>query len=298
MKTLFNTLILSFLCLQHSIGAEATTETKPRVFETPQAAADVLITATKLGDDKSLVAVFGSKHQDLIGTVDAARDKELRAKFAKIATERCSYRTNGDGSVSLIVGFEAWPFPFPLVKSDAGWTFDTDAGMEELINRRVGENELAAIETLGAYVTAQRTYAAEPRDGTEVRQFARKLDSSPDKKDGLHWNADTAKGEEPSPGGPEIKDPKTPHDGYCFKILTAQGGAAPGGKYDYIINGHLIAGFAMVAWPAKYGETGVMTLIVNHYGDVYQKDLGEKTTELAAAMSQYNPDKTWTKTED
>ena len=296
MKTFIHTLILSAICLQHAICAEPAPVTKARVFETQQAATDALIAATKTGGDEPLIAIFGSEHKELMGTVDTARDKELRAKFSKMATERCVFRSNENGSVSLIVGFEAWQFPFPLVKSDAGWTFDTDAGMDELINRRVGENELTAINTLHAYVDAQRTYAAVPRDGTEVRQFATKLVSSPGKKDGLHW--DSGKDEEASPAGPEIKDSKTPHAGYLFKILTAQGAEAPGGKYDYIINGRLIAGFAMVAWPADYGSTGVMTLIVNHYGEVYQKDLGEKTPDLAAAMSKYNPDKSWTKAEE
>ncbi len=298
MKLFLTTLLLSVLSLQHAICAEAVAETKPRVFETTRAAADALIAATKTGDDAPLVEIFGSQHKELMGTVDTARDKELRAKFSKMATEYCNFHSNDDGSVKLIVGFDAWSFPFPIVKSDAGWTFDTDAGMDELINRRVGENELTAIDALRAYVNAQRTYAAEPRDGTEVRQFAKKLDSSPGAKDGLHWDADAATSDAPSPAGPEIKDSKTPYAGYHFKILTAQGAQAPGGKYNYIINGRLIAGFAMVAWPAEYGNTAVMTLVVNHYGDVYQKDLGEKTATLAAAISEYNPDKTWTKAED
>ena len=202
-------------------------------------------------------------------------------------------RVNDDGSVSMVVGYEAWPFPIPLVKTDTGWRFNTDAGFEEVLKRRIGENELTAITTLRAYVAAQRQYAAQPRDGTEVRQFAQKLQSAPGKKDGLYWAANTS--EEPSPGGTEIKDSKTPYTGYYFKILTAQGAAAPGGKYNYIINGHLIGGFAMIAWPADYGKTGVMTLLVNHYGDVYQKDLGPNTAVLAAGMSEYNPDSSWSK---
>jgi hypothetical protein len=149
----------------------------------------------------------------------------------------------------------------------------------------------ALIAALRAYVAAQRQYAAEPRDGTEVRQFAQKIQSTPGKKDGLYWPVQ--EGEEPSPAGPAIKDTDTPYAGYHFKILTAQGDAAPAGKYSYVINGRLIAGFAMVAWPADYGKTGVMTLLVNHYGDVYQKDLGQKTATLAAAISDYNPDTSW-----
>src|SRR5437016_7896495 len=147
-------------------------------------------------------------------TVDAARDRELRARVAKMADDHRHFITNDDGSVTIVVGFQAWPFPIPLVKTDAGWQFNTDAGIEELLKRRIGENELTAIATLRAYVDAQRQYAAEPRDGTEVRQFAQKVQSSPGKKDGLYWPADAAKGEKPSPAGPEIKDAKTPYAGY------------------------------------------------------------------------------------
>ena len=268
-------------------------------FETPDEAAKAFVAALKTGENAPLLEMFGAKHRDLIGTVDAARDHELRGRLAKMAEDRQRLRVNEDGSVTIVVGYEAWPFPIPLVKTHAGWRFNTEAGFEEVLKRRIGEDELTAIATLRAYVEAQRHYAAEPRDGTEVRQFAQKLQSSPGKKDGLYWPADATKGEEASPGGSEIKDSKTPYAGYYFKILTAQGGAAPGGKYSYIINGHLIGGFAMIAWPADYGKTGVMTLLVNHYGDIYQKDLGPNTAVLAAGMSEYNPDSSWSKvTED
>jgi hypothetical protein len=222
----------------------------------------------------------------------------LRARFAKMAEEYRVLRPEDDGSVKLVVGYEAWPFPIPLVKEGSGWRFDTEAGMQEVINRRVGENELAVIETLRAYVEAQRQYAAKPRDGTKVRQFAQKVRSSPGKKDGLYWDADPAKGEEASPVGPLIRHPGTrvpgtPYNGYYFKILTRQGPAAPAGRYNYVINGRMVAGFAMVAFPADYGRTGIKTFIINHYGVVYEKDLGPKTANIAAAMTEYNPDVTW-----
>jgi hypothetical protein len=298
MKTLLISLILTVACLPCLVRAEETPAPAQRVFETPVEAAKALVAAAQTGENAPLLEIFGTKHRDLIGTADAARDRELRARLAKMAEERQRLRVNDDESVTMVVGDEAWPFPIPLVKTDAGWRFDTDAGIEEVVNRRIGENELTAIATLRAYVDAQRQYAAEPRDGTEVRQFAQKVQSSPDKKDGLYWPTDATKGEEPSPAGPEIKDSKTPYAGYYFKILTAQGAAAPAGNYSYIINGRLIGGFAMIAWPIDYGKTGVMTLLVNHYGDVYQKDLGPKTATLAAAISDYNPDKTWSKVAD
>jgi len=298
MKTLFTSLILAAAALHPVLGEEKEDKATARVFETPLAAADALIDAAKTGENAPLLEIFGAKHKDVIGTVDAERDREFRAKFAKMAMERRRFRLNDNDSVTMVVGFQAWPFPIPMVKEEAGWRFDTDAGVEEVIKRRIGENELSAIAALRTYVDAQRRYAAVPRDGSEVRQFAQKLQSSPEKKDGLYWAADSQKGEESSPAGPEIKDSKTPYVGYHFKILTAQGAAAPAGKYNYVINDKLIGGFAMIAWPADYGKTGVMTLIVNHYGDVYEKDLGPKTSELAAAIREYNPDKTWNKATD
>jgi hypothetical protein len=298
MKTLLISLILTVAFLPYAGRAGETPAPTQRIFETPVEAAKVLVAAAKAGENAPLLEIFGTEHRDLIGTVDAARDRELRGRFAKMAEDRERLRVNDDGSVTMVVGYEAWPFPIPLIKTDAGWRFDTNAGIEEVVKRRVGENELTAIATLRAYVEAQRQYAAEPRDGTPVRQFAQKIQSAPGKKDGLYWPADATKGEKPSPAGPEIKDSKTPYAGYYFKVLTAQGAAAPAGSYSYIINGRLIGGFAMIAWPADYGKTGVMTLLVNHYGDVFQKDLGEKTAALAAGMSTYNPDSSWSKVAD
>ncbi len=297
MKTSF---ITSPLCAVLSLSAfshaqEATT-IPPKIFETPVEASDAFIIAAKNGEQKTILEIFGDKHKELIGTADPERDKELRAKVAAMAIERRRFRDNDENSVTMVIGAEAWPFPVPIVKTEKGWHFDSDTGIGEIVKRRIGENELSAIATLRAYLDAQRAYAAVARDDSNVRQFAQSLQSSPGKKDGLHWA--TAEGVTPSPAGPEIKDEKTPYAGYHFKILTAQGSAAPGGKYSYIINDHFIGGFAMIAWPAEYGKTGVMTLLVNHYGDVYEKDLGPETATLAAAISDYNPDETWAASED
>ena len=290
-------LVFTALCLLAATPVQSQPAAQ-RVFDSPDAAADALIAAARTDDQAALVAIFGAKHRDLIGTVDKARDRELRARFAKMAEEYGLLHPEPNGSVTLVVGYEAWPFPIPLVKEGAGWRFDTEAGIEEVIDRRIGENELAAIETLRAYVDAQRQYAAKPRDGTKVRQFAQKVRSSPGKKDGLYWAADPAKGEEASPAGPLIRDPGTrvpggPYNGYYFKILTRQGPDAPAGRYDYVINGRMIAGFAMLAYPADYGKTGVMSFLVNHYGVVHQKNLGPKTRAIAPGMTEYNPDATW-----
>jgi Protein of unknown function (DUF2950) len=269
-----------------------------RVFDTPEDAVKALVAAAKANDEGALVEIFGTKHRELIGTVDKARDRETRTRFAGAAEEYQLLRKEDDGRIMLVVGAEAWPFPIPLVKGGSGWRFDTEAGAEELLNRRIGANELAAIHTLRAFVDAQRQYAAKPRQSGDVRQFAQRVRSTPGKRDGLYWDADPAKGEEPSPIGPLLPDaasrqPGAPYDGYYFKILTRQGLAAPAGRYSYVINGRMIAGFAMVAFPAEYGETGVKTFIVNHYGVVYEKDLGPRTVSIAKAMTEYNPDSTW-----
>jgi len=207
----------------------------------------------------------------------------------------------------LEVGDERWPFPVPIVPRDGRWFFDTEAGKDELLNRRIGRNELATLQSVRAYVEAQREYAGKDRDGDEVLEFAPKFNSTPGTKDGLYWPQHLDG--EISPLGPlaaqaydegyggrathERAEP-APFHGYFFKILTRQAKTAPGGKYDYVINGNMIGGFALVAWPAEYEESGIMTFIVNQQGRVYQKDLGSKTAKIAAAMKEYNPDKTWT----
>lgn len=240
--------------------------------------------------------IFGDKHKELIGTAEPERDKELRSKVAAMAIERRRFRFNDEESVTMVIGAEAWPFPVPIIKSDKGWHFDSDTGIQEIVKRRIGENELSTIANMHAYVDAQRHYAAIPLDDSAVRQIARKVQSTPAKHDGLHWPADQAKGGEPSPAGPEIKDPAAPHNGYHYKILTAQGESAPAGKYDYIINGHFIGGFALIAWPAEYGKTGVMTFLVNHYGDVHETHLGPETASLASKTVAYNPGEGWSVT--
>ncbi len=298
MKTLVS-LILTVAFLPCAARAEETPAPNQRVFETPVEAAKVLVAAAKSGESAPLLEIFGTEHRDLISTVDAARDRELRGRFAKAAEERQRLRVNDDGSVTMVVGYEAWPFPIPLVKTDAGWHFNTNAGILEVVKRRIGENELTAIATLRAYVEAQRQYAAEPRDGTQVRQFAQKLQSSPGKKDGLYWPADTEQGRQsPAPAVLKSRTRRRP-----MPVTTSKSSPLKARRRQQAVIATsstiaLIGGFAMVAWPADYGRTGVMTLLVNHYGDVYQKDLGPKTSELAAGISAYNPDSSWSKTDD
>jgi hypothetical protein len=303
-RTLMTTRIASFFVALLLAGASALAATPDgRAFATPDDAVKALVAALKANDDKALVEIFGERNKDLVVTTDKAAAAEYRQKAVKAIDEYLLQQKNADGSITLVIGANGWPMPIPLVKDGGGWRFDTDKGAVEIVNRRVGENELDAIEVMRAYPAAQRQFASKPRDGSNVRSFARRILSSEGKQDGLYWTSDPAKGEEASPFGPLVadgakRDRGDPYHGYYFKILTGQGPAAPGGKFSYVINGRMVAGFALVAWPADYASSGVKTFIVNHYGDVYQKDLGPNTAAIAKAMTEYNPDKTWTRTTD
>ncbi|MGL5016776.1 MAG: DUF2950 domain-containing protein [Luteolibacter sp.] len=292
----FPSIILTTVCLSGGLFAEESASIAPKIFETPVEASDAFITAAKNVEQQAILEIFGDNHKELIGTDDAERDKELRAKVAAMSIERRRFRFNDENSVTMVIGAEAWPFPVPIVKTDKGWHFDSDTGIEEIVNRRIGENELAVIEQMLAYIDAQFAYAGADRDQSGVLKFARKFHSSPGKHDGLYWPLENGDNSEPSPAGPEIKDSGEAHTGYHFKILTAQGEAAPAGKYDYIVNGHYIGGVALIAWPAVYGETGVMSFMVNHYGSLHEKDLGPDTAKLASAITEYNPGEGWNET--
>jgi hypothetical protein len=275
-------------------------------FSSPQAAADALKTAVEAGDTNSLHAIFGPEAHALVSVdlVEAAAEREA---FMRRLKEKITLVPQSDSRDAVQLGNDAWPFPIPLIKQDGQWFFDTAAGREEVLNRRIGANELGTIHVCRAYVQAQREYAATDHTGNEVLEYAQHLRSSPGTQDGLYWS--TRDGAPISPLGPLVAqarvegyrheqriltDGQAPYHGYYFRILTRQGKNAPGGKYSYLINGHMLAGFALVAWPAQWGNTGVMTFIVNQQGKVYQKNLGPKTAKLAAQMSTYDPDKTWT----
>jgi hypothetical protein len=242
---------------------------------------------------------------------DAVQDATELATFAAAYNATNQLVRESETRMRLEVGTNAWPFPIPLVRVADGWQFDTQAGLQELLNRRIGRNELNVLSVMRAYVDAQREYASEDHDGDGVLEFAQKITSSPGETDGLFWSPEL--NGEISPFGPwfakaqaegyfnESSAPDAgsePFHGYLFKILTRQGKHAPGGKYNYIINGNMIGGFALVAWPAEYGKTGIMTFIVNQQSRVYQKDLGTKTSRLAPSMKAYDPDPTWTLSAD
>jgi len=274
-------------------------------FSSPQAAVDALRAAVEVTDTNALHAIFGPAGHALVSVdvVEAAEEHEL---FMSRVKEKINLVAASDSKQELQLGADGWPFPIPLVKQDGQWLFDIEAGKEEILNRRIGANELGAIQVFRAYVQAQREYASEDRNADEVLEYAQHLRSTPGAHDGLYWSTRT--GDELSPLGPLVAqahsegyrkqtkiltDEQSPYHGYYFKILTQQGKHAPGGKYSYIINGHMIAGFALVAWPAEWCNTGVMTFVVNQRGKVYQKNLGPKTASIAAAMTTYNPDTTW-----
>ncbi|HUN70486.1 MAG TPA: DUF2950 domain-containing protein, partial [Burkholderiales bacterium] len=255
-----------------------------QTFATPEAAVDALATALKANDEAALLAIFGDKHKNLVDTGDRARDSAVRAEAAARLAEFRALEERGSDRRVLLMGTNAWPLPIPLVRVGSAWRFATEEGIDEILNRRIGGNERSAIHVLRAYLDAQRAYASRDRDGDGVRQYAMKLASAAGKQDGLYWPADPAKGEEESPFGPLIAESSAylkghkagdPYRGYHFRILTRQGKSAAGGAYSYVINGRMIAGFAMVAYPDQYGESGVMTLIVNHNGKIYEKDLGK-----------------------
>lgn len=279
---------------------------KQKVFATPEAAVDALFAAFEKQDERALLDIFGHEHNKLVVVTDKVAQRQVFQELCQAAQEMKKLEKEGDNKRILVIGKLNWPLPIPLVKEEAGWRFDTAAGMEEILNRRIGENELQTINMCRNYVRAQIQYASKDRDGDEVLEYAQRVMSTEGKKDGLYWEVDPDSDEELSPFGPIVtkasayleagKKAKTkiPFKGYFYKILTRQGENPPGGKYDYVINGNMIAGFAFVACPANYGYSGIMTFVVSHQGKVYEKDLGEKTHEIVEEMTEYNPDNTWT----
>jgi len=287
--------VLAAACLQAAPPAG------PRTFASPQEAAKALIDAAAANDTDAMLKLFGPEGKDIVVSGEAAEDKAARAEFAQHAAAKMSLEPEpgNPDRVILIVGENDWPFPIPLVRKDGQWSFDASRGRVEILARRVGRNEMTAIEVCRGYVEAQMEYAAHDRDSNGVLEYAQHILSTPGKKDGLYWE-----------GAPDNLVPKAfgdagavflqvqgkkavPYHGYFFHILKAQGPDAKGGALDYVVKGKMIGGFALIAWPAEYGVSGIKTYIVNHAGIVYTKDMGPGTAATAKQMTRFNPDKSW-----
>ena len=272
-------------------------------FKTLEEAVDALVGAAKSGDQKAILAVLGPDGQAIVSSGDPVADNNVRKNFIAAYDAKHAVEMEGDGTQTLIIGNNDWPFPIALVKKSGEWRFDTKAGLDEILRRRIGRNELSAIQVCLAYVQAQNEYASlDPaRLGRGV--YAQRIVSRPGKKDGLYWPS--AEGEAQSPLGDlaaqaseegyTAANGPTPYHGYYYRILTRQGPSAPGGAYDYLVKGKMMGGFALLAFPAEYGNSGITTFMVNHDGTVFEKDLGPNTAKLARKIESFAPDQTWTK---
>lgn len=280
-------------------------EPSQTTFDSPQAGAAALAAAVESNDAKTLRAILGAHGDNLISSGDPVADAKSRAAFTSSYRESYEIEMTGEALATLVIGKDRWPLPIPLARANGKWYFNTEKGEREILDRRIGHNELATIQTCLAIIDAQREYVAKDQDRNGVLEYAGKFVSTPGMHNGLYW--EQKPGEPPSPLGPLLAaaakggygsaNPLTsaPYHGYYYRMLTQQGKDAPGGAYDYLVRGKLIGGFAVVAYPARYGASGVMTFIVNHDGVVYQKDLGKNTAVIAAAMTAFNPDPSWKK---
>ena len=268
-------------------------------FKTPEEALDALVSAAKSHDRKGVLTVLGPDAADIVSSGDEVADRSDRDRVLEAYDAKHQVVMEGADKAVLVLGNQDWPFPIPLVRKDGTWRFDTAAGREEILFRRIGRNELSAIQAILAYVDAQHEYAEKGIGGNGV--YAQRIVSRPGTKDGLYWPAQP--GEEESPLGDfaagaaaegyRAGQQRIPYHGYYYKVLTRQGPSASGGALDYVVRGKMIGGFALVAYPAQYGNSGVMTFLVNHQGIVYEKDLGPQTASIAAGMTAFNPDSTW-----
>ncbi len=278
-------------------------------FSSPDDAASALVAALAPERDvEELERIFGPGTDELASSGDEARDLELGEEFVALYQERHEFEESADGETILAVGDDLWPFPIPLRQDGDSWSFDTDAGREEILNRRIGRNELDTIQTCLAIADAQREYAALDVDGDGLREYAKRFYSEPGTRNGLFWPAD--EGDEPSPLGHMVaaasasgyafdEDPELPNifQGYRFRILQRQGPNAPGGAYEYVVNDKMFGGFAAIAWPAYYDVSGVMTFMVSHEGSVYETDLGPDTESIALEITSFDPDDSWIRVE-
>ena len=272
-------------------------------FASPDAAVDALAAAARSGDANAILKVLGPDGKPIVSSGDPVADSNIRQDFVSAYDAKHAIEMEGDGTQTLVIGDNDWSFPIPLVNKGGQWQFDTSAGLDEILRRRVGRNELSVIQVCLAYVQAQNEYSSLDPAGLGRGVYAQRIVSRPGKKDGLYWPS--AEGEVPSPLGDlaaqaaaeGYKPGSTPipYHGYYYRILTRQGATAPGGAYEYLARGKMIGGFALIAYPAEYGNSGIMTFMVNQDGTVFQKDLGANTAKLVREINSFSPDGTWTK---
>jgi hypothetical protein len=315
-------LSIGLFCAGPALAAQDPAQTAPpkqTLFSTPEDAVKALAAAAEAKDQAAMMAIFGPEREKLLSG-DPVEDRNALERFAATLRKSTSLEKAGDTRFTLLVGDDKNPFPIPIVKEGSQWRFDTAAGLEEILNRRIGRNELSAMMTCRAYVVAQWEYFTQPLDTTEggLAVYAQRFISTPGKHDGLYWDTPEGAPESPlgdlidqrraegysagrgrstaagTPGAAAPARQRTPYHGYYFRILKQQGPHAPGGRFSYILNGHMIAGYALVAYPSKWGSSGIMTFIVSQQGRIYQKNMGPTTGQIGSAMTEYDPDPSWT----
>ncbi len=300
-RGLFSGSILTAVVFVTAVVVAFAQDTGVKSFPTYQAAASAFVVAVKANDSVALKEILGAEAQGLLASGDPVQDENGRQSFLKRYDEKHAFVHDSADKVTLTIGANAWPLPFPIVKANGAWHFDAVAGAQEMMYRRIGHNELDAIKVCKALVTAQKEYAAAGHDGNPAGAYAQHIVSKAGTQNGLYWEA--KEGEPTSPAGELVayatsegySNKRSPFHGYYFRILRAQGPHAPGGAKDYVQDGQMTGGFAILAWPAEYKSSGVMTFVANKYGTVRQKDLGDNTADAAKAITAYDPDSTWTK---
>jgi len=296
---------LAILCVTLALTQGcAKDRVEPQTFASAEEAVTALTSALRANSTETLLAIVGTEGQEIVSSGDEVADRQGRQKFLALYDEKHSLVSDGEDSKTLVIGNSDWPFPVPIVRESQKWAFDAEAGKEEILNRRIGRNELSAIQACKAIADAQHEYALRDPSDSGIHEYAQQFPSDPGKRNGLYWP--TAEGEKPSPLGELMaaaagegyvrkEEGPTPYHGYCYRILREQGPNAPGGALSYVSKGKMILGFAVVAYPAEYDNSGIMTFVMGEDGVIYQQDLGEDTARIASEIKVFDPDPKWKK---